>query len=109
MAEEQKPEAAAAAATKVKKKLPKGRHLSVIKRQRQSLKRQTRHQSAIADVRTAVKKLRSAVEKKDSALAQSLLRKVTSTLHRAASKGFLHSRNASRKIGHLSSLVSGLT
>ncbi len=107
---ESKPAAAEgeAKADKAKKKLPKGRHRSVIKRHGQSLKRQARNQTAISNLRTAVKKLRSAIEKKDRTLAQSLLKEVTSVLHRASSKGFLHSRNASRRIGHLSSCVSRL-
>lgn len=97
-----------AAGTAKKRKVPKGRHLSAIKRHRQSVKRAVLNRTARSATRTSVKKVLQAVQKKDAALAQSLLKQAASHLHRAASKGYLHARNASRHIGRLSSLVAGL-
>ncbi len=102
---EEKPQAAAGEAKK--RKVPKGRHLSAIKRHRQSVTRAARNQGMVSGLRTAVKKVRQAVAKKDSALAQSSLREAVSLLQKAASKRILHRRNASRQISRLSSLVSG--
>lgn len=102
---EEKPAAGAAK----KRKVPKGRHLSAIKRHRQSVKRAKRNQTARSATRTSVKKVLQAVQKKDAPLAQSLLKQAISHLHRAASKGYLHTRNASRHIGRLSSLVVGIS
>lgn len=98
MAEEKKEEG--------KRKVPKGRHLSAIKRHRQSLKRAERNMVVRSSMRTAVKKVLQAVEKKDAALAKDLLKQAMSQLHKSASKGIVHYRNAARHIGRLSSMVS---
>jgi small subunit ribosomal protein S20 len=89
-----------------KRKVPKGRHLSAIKRHRQSLRRQERNIVARSSMRTAVKKVMQAVEKKDATLAKDLLKQAMSQLHRAASKGLVHYRNAARHISRLSSMVA---
>jgi len=102
MAEEEKP---AAAGEAKKKKLVKGRHKSAIKRHRQSLKRAKSNQTIISSVRTAMKKVKQAAVTKDAAQIQTSLRSAMSLLHRAASKGIIHHRNASRHIARLSSLA----
>lgn len=89
-----------------KRKLPKGRHPSAIKRHRQGLKRAEANRSTLSAVRTAVKRVAKSVEKKDKALMQSSLREAVSELHRAAAKRIIKDRNASRQIARLSSLVS---
>lgn len=100
MAEEKK-----AADTK-KKKLVKGRHKSAIKRHRQSLKRQERNRSFISEMRSAMKKVRQAVAKKEAAVTGPALKRATSLLHKAAAKGIIHKKNASRNISRLSSLTT---
>lgn len=100
--------AEAAAAGKAKKKLPKGRHLSQIKRERQSIKRHSRNVSLRSEVKTYINKVKDAVVKKDKKLAADLLRQASRVIQKTASKGALHARNASRKISRLATMVSGL-
>lgn len=92
----------------VKKKLIKGRHHSAIKRHRQSLKRAAVNQTVHSAVRTAIKKVRLAVVAKNRAEAETNLKTAVSLLHRAAMKGILHHRNASRHVARLSSMVAHL-
>jgi len=96
------------AETKTKKKLPSGRHLSQIKRQRQNAKLAERNKAVRSDFRTFIKKVRVAVEKKDKKGAQTALLAAKSKLDKAVSKGVLHRNNASRKISRLSNLVATL-
>ena len=91
-----------------KKKLPSGRHLSQIKRERQNIKRAERNRRIRSDFRTQIKKVRLAVEKKDANLAQESLKVAKQIIHRAVGKGVLHANNAARKISRLSKLVSSL-
>ncbi len=93
---------------KKKTKLPSGRHLSQIKRQRQNEKRLERNRRIRSDFRTFVKKVRSAVEEKDGDTAKSALAIAKSKLNHAVSKGVIHRNNASRKISRLSKLVATL-
>ena len=102
MAEEKKP----AAGEGTKRKVPKGRHLSAMKRHRQNVKRNVANVGILSSVRTLMKKVRQAVEKKDATLAKTLLSSTMSQLHKAAKKGIIHDRHAARHIGRLSSLVS---
>lgn len=92
-----------------KRKVPKGRHISAIKRHRQSVKRAEQNRTLRSATRTAVRRVLQAVRAKDAPLAQSLLKQAVSQLDRAASKGIFHARNASRHIGRLSSLVAQLS
>lgn len=89
-----------------KRKLVKGRHASAIKRHRQSLKRAARNQTAFSSLKTSMKKVRQAVLSKDGKAAGELLKAAMSSLHKAASRGIIHPRNASRHIARLSSLVN---
>ncbi len=100
--------AEAAPAATAKKKLPKGRHLSQIKRERQSIKRHARNVTLKSEVKTYIKKVKDAVVKKDKKLASDLLRQTSRVIQKTASKGALHARNASRKISRLASMVSGI-
>lgn len=93
---------------KAKKKLPSGRHLSQIKRQRQNEKQATRNGLIRVDVRTAVKKVRKAVEGQDKDAASSALQAAARKLQKAVSKGILHRNNSARKISRLSKAVQGL-
>ena len=93
---------------KKKKKLPKGRHASQIKRQRQDIKRRVRNAETRSRLRTAVKKVRVAIAAKDKGAAQQTLRQAISLLHKGAKSNLIHHRNASRHIARLSQLVSRL-
>ena len=102
MAEEKKAGEAA------KRKVPKGRHLSAIKRHRQSVKRNDRNSKARATMRTAMKRVIEAVKKKDAASAKTALQNAVSKLAKAGRKNLVHHRHASRHIGRLSAMVAKL-
>lgn len=91
-----------------KKKLPEGRHLSQIKRQRQNEKIRERNSSYRSLIKNTVKKVRGAIEKKDGNLAQELLSQATKILYQVASKGVIHKKNASRRISRLAHQVGKL-
>jgi small subunit ribosomal protein S20 len=71
------------------------------KRNRQSQKRRLRNNSVRTTVKTAVTKAREALASKDPEKAREAVRLATRTLNKAASKGVLHARNASRRIARL--------
>jgi small subunit ribosomal protein S20 len=83
-------------------------HPSADKRNRQRIKRTLRNRSVKAAVRTQVKTVRSAVEGKDTAAAEKALAEATVSLAKAASKGTLPKKTASRKIARLSAAVHAL-
>lgn len=76
-------------------------HKSAEKRNRQSQKRAARNQSVRTTVKSAVKKAREAFASKDPAKAQEALKDATRVLSKAATKGVLHAKNASRRIARL--------
>lgn len=81
---------------------------SAEKRNRQSEKRRVRNTSVRTGVKSAVKKFREAVASKDKAAAKDALLAATRTLDKAATKGVLHGRNASRRISRMTKALSGL-
>jgi small subunit ribosomal protein S20 len=80
--------------------------VSADKRHRQSLKRKARNTSVKTSVKTAVKKAREAIAKGDMGKAKEAVRQATVLLDKAATKGVLHARNASRRVGRLSAEFS---
>jgi small subunit ribosomal protein S20 len=74
---------------------------SAQKRNRQALKRRARNQAVRTQVKSAVKKAREALASKDPAKFQEAIRAAARTLDKAASKGVLHKKNASRRIARL--------
>ncbi|MDR2947019.1 MAG: 30S ribosomal protein S20 [Candidatus Adiutrix sp.] len=76
-------------------------HKSALKRARQSETRRLRNRINKTKVKNAVKDVRVAVSEPVATSAEAL-RKAMSALDRAASKGTLHRRNASRRIARLS-------
>jgi len=89
-------------------KLPKGRHKSQIKRQRQTIKRTERNILIRSEVRTFIKKVRDAVVKKDATLAKQALTDAIRKIDKAVSKGVFHANNGSRKVSRLSKLVAAI-
>ena len=75
------------------------------KRNRQSLKRRARNVTVRNELKDALKAAREAIAKGDAKAAE-LVKKATSVLDRAASKGVLHARNAQRRIGRLAHALS---
>jgi small subunit ribosomal protein S20 len=98
-----------AEAEKKKRPLPKGRHKSQIKRERQNIKRHSRNVAESSFLKTAIKNVRAAVIQKNKDLASKLLKEASKVIQKAASKGIIHKRNAARKISRLSILIHSLT
>jgi small subunit ribosomal protein S20 len=76
-------------------------HRSAEKRARQALKRATRNQGIDNRVRTLVRDFRSALATGDKKKAETALGVATRELRKAASKGVLHKRTASRRVSRL--------
>ncbi len=83
-------------------------HASALKRARQNLKRNTRNRAYRTRVRNVVKQVRQAVAAGDAEAAQAALKQAVPVIDKAAGKGVLHRKNASRKISRLSRQVSAL-
>jgi small subunit ribosomal protein S20 len=84
-------------------------HPSAKKRHRQSLLRRTRSRSAKSNVGGMVRKVNEAVTAGDKQAAETELRTASIALAKAASKGFIHSRNASRRVARLATKVGRLS
>ena len=80
---------------------------SAQKRNRQAVKRRARNQAVRTQVKSAVKKAREALASKDPAKFKEALRAAARTLDKAASKGVLHKKNASRRIARLFHAAQG--
>jgi small subunit ribosomal protein S20 len=78
---------------------------SAVKRNRQAIKRKARNSAVKTAVKTALKKAREAVAKGDAAVIQAAVVAATTQLDKAASKGVLHARNASRHVARLNHLA----
>lgn len=83
-------------------------HPSAEKRNRQRMKRTNRNRAVSSSVRTLVKRVRTALHAKDKAAATTALQAATVALDKAASKGVVHPKAASRTISRLSAQVHGL-
>ncbi len=77
------------------------RHKSAIKRNRQSIKRTFRNRIIQSKVRTETKKLTEAIAHGDAAALPAQLKATTKTLNKAATKGVLKKKTASRRISRL--------
>jgi|TARA_B110000263_G_C15312330_1_gene514533 small subunit ribosomal protein S20 len=76
---------------------------SAKKRVRQDVKRRLRNKSVLTGLKTKLKLYKDSVES-GSDNKDELLRKVVSAYHKAASKGIIHKKNASRNISRISKL-----
>ncbi len=83
-------------------------HPSAKKRHRQSEKTRKANHSVRAEIRTLVRKCNEAVTSGDAGAASESLRAASRALAKAASKGILHPRNASRRASRLARKVSVL-
>ena len=73
---------------------------SAEKRNRQRIKRRARNQFHLTTMRTYVKRVRTAIEAKDGKLAE-ILKAAVAVIDKAASKGVIDKKAASRKISRL--------
>lgn len=83
-------------------------HASAEKRNRQRITRTVRNKARKSAVRSFVKKVRAAIAAKDTAGASTALKAAVEQLDKAATKGAIHSKAASRTIGRLSAAVAKL-
>jgi small subunit ribosomal protein S20 len=74
---------------------------SAEKRNRQAVKRNQRNTAVKSAVKTAIKKAREAMASGDKTKANAALVAATSLISKAASRGVLHQRNASRHVSRL--------
>lgn len=83
-------------------------HKSAQKRIRQSERRRQRNKHIRTGMRTQISIFLAAVESKDGAQAQERFRAAERAIRKAASKGVIPARRASRKVGRLSQLMAPL-
>ncbi len=74
---------------------------SAEKRNRQAQKRNARNSAVKSTVKNAIKTARAAMTSGDPVKAKTAVAAATSALAKAATKGVLHAKNASRRIGRL--------
>lgn len=83
-------------------------HKSTIKRARQNLRRRARNQRIVSRIRTESKKVVKAVEAGEAEEAREALKVVVPVIAKAAGKGVMHKRTASRKVSRLTKMVNNL-
>ena len=83
-------------------------HKSAIKRIKQNAKRNARNRHVTSTLKTYIKRVREAVEAKDKERAAAALKAAIPVIDASASKGVIHSSNASRNVSRLTRLVNTL-
>lgn len=83
-------------------------HKSAIKRIKQNAKRNARNRHVTTTLKTYIKRVRQAVEAKDKEAAAAALKAAIPVIDASASKGVIHSSNASRNVSRLTRLVNTL-
>ena len=83
-------------------------HKSAIKRIKQNAKRNARNRHASTTLKTYIKRVREAVDAKDKEAATAALKAAIPVIDASASKGIIHSSNASRNVSRLTLLVNTL-
>ena len=83
-------------------------HRSAIKRHKQSLKARERNRMVKTRIKNKLKEVRQAVEAGEKDTAEAKLIQATAVLDKAAAKGVIHSRNASRRISRLATAVNSI-
>jgi len=84
------------------------RHKSTEKRARQNKKRYLYNRAIKSSMKTRIKNLLTTLETKNKESVYPELKKVISSINRAASKGVIHKKTASRKISRLTKMVNKL-
>ena len=84
-------------------------HKSAIKRAAQNEIRRMRNKSVKTRIKNIVKNVRLAVSEKSSEAALKTLDEAKSIIDKAAKKGAIHTKTASRKISRLTKLASSTT
>lgn len=94
---------------KKEEKKKKRKMTSAEKRTKQAEKRRVRNKSVKSNLRTATRQVSQAVEKGNVEAAKAALVVAIPTLQKAASKGVIHKRTASRKVSRLTRSINKLT
>jgi small subunit ribosomal protein S20 len=84
-------------------------HKSAIKRARQNEVRRLRNKSVKTKIKNVIKDLRPSVSETSKEEALKKLDIAKSSIDRAAQKGVIHKKTASRKISRLSKLVNSIS
>jgi small subunit ribosomal protein S20 len=84
-------------------------HKSTIKRARQNKKRYIYNRAIKSAVKTGIKNLLAALESKSNETVPPLLKKVIVSINKAATKGVMHKKTASRRISRLTKRVNKLS
>lgn len=79
------------------------------KKNRQRITHEARNRARKSEMRTAVKKVREALGSKDAKAAQAALAGAVKLIDRAASRGVIKSRTASRSVSRLTVAVQSAT
>lgn len=80
-------------------------HPSAEKRNRQRITRTARNRAVQSAVRSFTKAVRAAIKAADKAAAKKALQTAISQLGKAAAKGVIHKKSASRSVARLSAAV----
>ena len=83
-------------------------HKSAIKRIKQNAKKNARNKHVSSTLKTYIKRVREAVEAKDKEAAIVALNAAIPVIDKSATKGVIHSANASRNVSRLTKLVNSL-
>jgi len=83
-------------------------HKSAKKRIRRNEYRKTVNKNRVSRMRTFIRKVLEAVTSGNYEDATKALREAQPEIHRSASKGLLHKKNAARKISRLTKIVKAL-
>ena len=83
-------------------------HKSALKRARQNQIKRLRNRTVKTRVKTMVKDVREAASEKSVETAGTLFKTAQETIDKAAKKGVLHKRTASRKIARLAKLTNAI-
>lgn len=83
-------------------------HKSAIKRMRQNKKRMIRNRHIKSTMKTHIKDFLLSLEKKDPDDSRVKLKEAVIHIDKAASKGAIHKKNASRKISRLTKKLNSI-
>jgi small subunit ribosomal protein S20 len=83
-------------------------HKSAEKRDRQNKKHRTRNVAAKSAIKTKVKSVIESVDSKNKEISINALKVAIPALDKAAGKGLIHKKHASRKISRLTKKVNAL-
>jgi len=84
-------------------------HTAAYKALRADAKKRKRNEALISELKTRAKKLESLIAEKKKGEAQQYLKILSIKYTKAASKGIIHKKTASRKISRLSKRINSIS